>query len=341
MRKRQLLAGATAACLATRLRPALAQAPFPNAPIRLVVPFPPAGTTDILVRLFASRFGRAVGQTVVVENRARAGGLIGGAEVARARPDGYTLIFHSPTSGATGSLTRRAPPYEPVMGFAHIAILGITPIVLAASPRLGVRSLTELVAMIRAQSGRLSYGSSGIGGGPHLSAELLRARAGGIDMVHVPYRGAAPAMQDILAGNLSFIVDTFTPLLPMHREGQIRIISVFGTERLTVAPEIPTAREEGFDVVTRIANYISAPPGTPADRLERLGAAARTVMSNPDMERELQAIAYVPVTDSGLEHARRFIADEAALWRPVIRAGTSKSSSRVRSAGSEEGACSS
>ncbi|MCB4821437.1 Bug family tripartite tricarboxylate transporter substrate binding protein [Roseicella aerolata] len=320
MRKRQILAGAGAAALAMRLRPALAQSSFPNAPIRLVVPFPPAGTTDIFARIFAERFGRELGQGIVVENRGGAGGLIGGAEVARARPDGHTLIFHSPTSGVTGPLTRRVPPYDPVTGFAHVAILGITPIVLAVSPRLGVRTLTELVAMIRAKPGELSYGSSGIGGGPHLSAELLRVRAGGLDMVHVPYRGAAPAIQDVLAGNLSFMVDTFTPLLPMHRDGQLRIISVFGTERAAVAPDIPTAREEGLDLVTRIANYLSAPPGTPADRLERLGAAARAVMSSPEMRRELEGIAYVPITDSGPEHARRFIAEEAALWAPVIRA---------------------
>ncbi|WP_165943655.1 Bug family tripartite tricarboxylate transporter substrate binding protein [Roseicella aquatilis] len=320
MRKRQLLAGVGGAALAMCSRTTFADAPFPNTPIRLVVPFPPAGTTDIFARIFAERFGRELGQSIIVENRGGAGGLIGGAEVARARPDGTTLIFHSPTSGVTGPLTRRTPPYDPVTGFAHVAILGITPIVLAVSPRLGVRSLGELVAMSRAKPGQLSYGSSGIGGGPHLSAELLRARAGGIDMVHVPYRGAAPAIQDVLAGNLSFMVDTFTPLLPMHRDGQLRIISVFGTERAAVAPEIPTAREEGFDVVTRIANYLSAPPGTPADRLERLGAAARAVMASPEMRRELEGIAYVPVTDSGPEHARRFIAEEAALWGPVIRA---------------------
>ncbi|MDB5416084.1 MAG: tripartite tricarboxylate transporter family receptor [Rubritepida sp.] len=320
MKKRQLLSGAVGLGLAAPGLSAFAQAPFPNASIRLVVPFAPAGTTDIFARIFSDRFGRALGQSVVIDNRGGAGGLIGAGEVMRARPDGYTLIFHSPTSGVTGPLTRRVPPFDPVTGFAHISILGITPLVLAVSPRLGVGSLTELVAMIRAQPGRLSYGSSGIGGGPHLSAELLRIRAGNIDMVHVPYRGAAPAMQDILAGNLSFMVDTFTPLLPMHREGQIKIISVFGTERSAVAPEVPTAREEGFDVVTRIANYLSAPPGTPADRLERLGAAARRVMSSPDMARELEAIAYVPVTDSGPEHATRFIADEVALWAPVIRA---------------------
>ena len=319
MRKRHILRAAAGMGLAMGLKPASAQA-FPSSSIRLVVPFAPAGTTDIFARLFAEPFARALGQSVVIDNRGGAGGLIGAEEVRRARPDGYTLIFHSPTSGVTGPLTRRNPPFDPVTGFAHISILGITPIVLAVSPRLGVSSLTELVAMIRAQPGRLSYGSSGIGGGPHLSTELLRVRAGNLDVTHVPYRGAGPAMQDILAGNLSFMPDTFTPLLPMHREGQIRIISVFDEQRSAVAPEVPTAKEEGFDVVTRIANYLSAPAGTPPDRLERLGAAARIALSSPEMARSLQEIAYRPVTDSGPQAATHFIAEEAALWGPVIRA---------------------
>lgn len=320
MRKRHLLRAAAGMGLAAAaIRPSHAQA-FPSSSIRLVVPFAPAGTTDIFARHFAEPFGRALGQSIVIDNRGGAGGLIGADEVRRARPDGYTLIFHSPTSGVTGPLTRRNPPFDPVTGFSHISILGITPIVLAVSPRLGVGNLKEFVALIRAQPGRLSYGSSGIGGGPHLSTELLRVRAGGLEVTHVPYRGAAPAMQDILAGHIAFIPDTFTPLLPMHREGQIRIISVFDEQRSAVAPDIPTAKEEGFDVVTRIANYLSAPPGTPPDRLERLAAAARTALSSAELQRELAAIAYRPVTDSGPEAATRFIAQEAALWRPVIQA---------------------
>lgn len=319
MRKRQLLACAAGAGFATLARPAFAQSPFPSQPIRLVVPFAPAGTTDIFARIFADRFGRALGTNVVVENKGGAGGLLGAGEVHRARPDGYTLCFQSPTSGVTGPLTRRVPPFDPVTGFSHVSILGITPIVLAVGLHMGVNNLREFVAKVRAEPGRHSYGSSGIGGGPHLSLELLRVRAGGLDVIHVPYRGAGPAIQDIMARNISFIPDTFTPLLPQHRAGSMKIISVFGEERSPVAPEIATAKEEGFDVVTRIANYLSAPPGTPQDRLERLGAAAREVLSSADVARELAAIAYVPVTNSGPAHARQFIADEAALWGPVIR----------------------
>jgi len=138
--------------------------------------------------------------------------------------------------------------------------------------------------------------------------------------VHVPYRGSGPLTQDLLSGTISFAVDAFTTLLPQHREGKLKLISVFGEQRAAVVPEVPTAREDGFDVVIRLANYLAAPPGTPPDRLERLSAAARAVMSTPEMARALGAMAFVPVTDSTPERATRFIADEAALWRPVIRA---------------------
>jgi tripartite-type tricarboxylate transporter receptor subunit TctC len=318
MKKRQILRAA--AGLGLLAAPAYAQAPFPSSRIRMVVAFPPGGNTDIFGRLFAEPFGQALGQPVVIDNRGGAGGLIGSGEVHRARPDGYTLIFQSPTAGITGPLTRRVPPFDPVTGFSHISILGITPLCLAVNPQLGVNNLAELIAMIRAQPGRLSYGSSGIGGVPHLATELLRIRAGNLDVVHVPYRGSGPLTQDLLSGVISFAVDAFTALLPQHREGKLKIISVFGEQRAAVVPEVPTAREDGFDVVIRLANYLAAPPGTPPDRLERLSAAARAVMSTPEMARALEAMAFVPVTDSTPERATRFIADEAALWRPVIRA---------------------
>ena len=318
MRKRQILRAA--AGLGLLAAPAYAQAPFPSSSIRMVVAFPPGGNTDIFGRLFAEPFGRALGQAVVIDNRGGAGGLIGSGEVHRARADGYTLIFQSPTAGITGPLTRRVPPFDPVTGFSHIAILGITPLALAVNPQLGVNNLAELIAMIRAQPGRLSYGSSGIGGAPHLSTELLRIRVGSLDVVHVPYRGSGPLTQDLLSGTISFAVDAFTTLLPQHNEGRLRIISVFGEQRSAVVPEVPTARESGFDIVTRIANYLAGPPGTPPERLERLAAAARAAMSTPEIARALEAIAVVPVTDSTPERATRFIAEEAALWGPVIRA---------------------
>jgi tripartite-type tricarboxylate transporter receptor subunit TctC len=296
-----------------------AQETFPTRTIRVVVPFAPGGTTDVFARLFTQHFARFLGVPVVVDNKAGAGGLLGSAEVHRATADGYTLAFQSPTSGVTGPLTRRTLPFDPVKGFSHISILGVTPIVLAVSTQSGITSLRDLVAKARATPGGLSYATGGTGGGPHLSAELFRTRAGGFEAVHVPYKGAAPALQDLVSGRVAYMTDTFTPLLPMHKEGRIRIIAVFGDARAEVAPDVATAREDGFDVVTRIANYLCAPPDTPAARLEVLSQAARKVMALDEVKERLRAQAYVPVTDSTPASATRFIADEVALWGPVIR----------------------
>lgn len=322
MDRRTFLAMSGAAAIAGAAVPlaAAAQETFPSRPIRLVVPFAPGGTTDVFARLFSTHFSNALGVPVVVDNRAGAGGLLGAGEVHRADPNGYTLIFHSPTSGVTGPLTRRAPPFDPVTGFSHIGILGATPIVLAVSRDSGIRSLRELIAKARSQPNGLNYATGGTGGGPHLSAELFRARAGGFTATHVPYKGAAPALNDLIAGHVSYMTDTFVPLLPMHKEGRIRIISVFGAERSAIAPDVPTAREEGFDVVTRIANYLSAPPGTPADRLKRLSDAAQVAMGRREVADRLMTLAYVPIGNSTPEQATRFIADEVALWTPVIKA---------------------
>jgi tripartite-type tricarboxylate transporter receptor subunit TctC len=315
LKKRQLLLAASGLAA-----PVLAQSAYPNAGLRLVVPFAPGGGADTFARLFADRLGRVLRQPIVVENRGGAGGLIAAAEVSRARPDGYTLIFHSPTSGITGPLTRNPPPFDPVTGFAPVSILTVSPLALAVGNHLRVNSLAELVARIREAPGRVTYGSSGIGGAPHLSVELLRMRAGDLDMVHVPYRGGAPALQDIAAGNLAFMVDTFLLLTPQHRDGRVKIVAVLGTDRVAALPDVPTAKEEGFDVVARIVYYLSAPPGTPEDRLQTLAAASRQVMASPEMARNLEPISFTPVTDSGPEAASRFIASEAALWGPVIRA---------------------
>lgn len=319
MDRRQFILNSAALGAAATPMSVWPQERFPSRTIRVVVPFAPGGTTDVFARLFTQHYSKALGVPVIVDNRAGAGGLVGAGEVHRGTPDGYTLAFQSPTSGVTGPLTRRTPPFDPVKGFSHISILGITPIVLAVSPQSGIKSLRDLVAKARNTPGGLSYATGGTGGGPHLSAELFRTRAGGFEALHVPYKGAAPAVQDLIGGRVSYMTDTFTPLLPLHQEGRIRIVSVFGLERAAIAPDIPTAKEEGFDVVTRIANYLSAPPGTPAERLARLSEAARSVMGLDEVKARLRTLAYVPVTDSTPESAARFIADEAALWAPVIR----------------------
>ena len=173
----------------------------------------------MFARLFAAHFGRATSRVVIVDNRGGAGARMGSAEVNRAAPDGETLIFHSPTFGVAGRMSRRNPPYDALRGFAPISVLGFTPMVLSVNPRLGISSLPQPVDLLRREPGRHSDGSSGIGGVPHLSAELLKLRTGGLEVTHIPYRGAAGAIQDTIAGNLAFVIDTFAPLLQLHQSG--------------------------------------------------------------------------------------------------------------------------
>ncbi|RTZ48216.1 tripartite tricarboxylate transporter substrate binding protein [Candidimonas sp. SYP-B2681] len=322
MKRRLFFASAMVLALVATA-PAIAHAQasqkFPDNPIRMVVPFAPGGTTDTFARLFSQHFGEHLGVPVIVVNQPGGGGQVATRALQRAAPDGYTLVFQSPTSGVTGPLTRKELPYDPVAGFAHIAILGMTPIVLGVSNKSGVQSLAQLVAHSKNSPGGINYATGGVGGGPHLSVELLKKRSDGLDALHVPYRGAGPAIQDLISGEVSFMPDTFTSLLPLHESGRIKIVAVFDEERSTVAPNIPTAKEQGVDIVTRIANYIAAPAGTPKERLEILAAAAREAMKNPAMIERLGSLGYRPVTDSTPESATRFIADEVALWKPVIQ----------------------
>lgn len=323
MNRRHFLASTGAVAL-TGILPGTAHSrkadAFPNKPIHLVVPFAPGGTTDSFARLFGRYFAEQLGVAVVVENHPGGGGMVGSSKVKRSAPDGYTLVFQSPTAGVTGPLTRKNPPYDPVSGFAHIAILGMTPIVLAVSNKSGIGSLQELIGRSKESPHGLSYATGGVGGGPHLSVELLMKRAGGLRTLHVPYRGAGPALQDLVSGEVTFMPDTFTALLPLHKSGRIKIIAVFDEKRSLVAPEVATAKEQGVDIVTRIANYFSAPPDTPSDRLDLLAGAAREAMKQPEITERLASLAYTPVTDSNPEAATRFIADEVALWQPVIQA---------------------
>lgn len=323
MKRRDFLdhvrAGALVASAASPLL-GVAQTAFPTRPVRIVVPFAPGGTTDGFARLFGTHFGKALGVPVVIDNKGGAGGLLGAAEVHAAKADGYTLCFQSPTSGITGPLTRKPPPFDPVTGFAHIAILGVTPVVIAVSNASGITSLRDLIRRSRANSGGLNFATGGVGGGPHLAVELLRTKAGGFDAVHAAYKGAGPALQDLIGNQVQYMADTFTTFLPLHKEGKLRIISVLGPARSDAAPEVLTAREEGFDVVANIANYLCAPPNTPADRISRLAQATTEAMRSPDITSRLKSLAYTPIAESGHVHATRFIAEEVAQWRPLIEA---------------------
>lgn len=318
MDRRTLLTGIPALAIAC---PAIAQERYPARPVRIVVPFAPGGPTDVFARRFADRFARVLGQTVLVENRAGAGGMVGAQEVTRARPDGYTLMFHASSSAVTSPLAYRRPLYDPLRDFAQVAIVGVVPFVLAVGPQLGVRSLPELIARLRERPGALSYGSSGVGTSNHLAGALFLTRAGELRAEHIPYRGSGPAIQDMVAGTTAFMVDTYSTLAGLYQDRRIAILAVLHERRLTAAPEIPTAVEQGLrDAESGTFNAIAAPAGTPAEIVAAIQDAIRRTMADEAFRRDLEGLSIEPVTDSGPEHMTRFIQAEMAKWRPVIQA---------------------
>ena len=318
MRRRTALLGGAAALAAPALS---AEERYPARPVRLVVPFAPGGPTDVFARRFADRFARSLGQIVVVENRAGAGGMVGAQEVARARPDGYALLFHASSSAVTSPLAYRRPLYDPLRDFAQVAVLGVVPFVLAVGPQLPVGSLPELAAKLRERPGAYSYGSSGVGTSNHLAGALFLIRAGDLHAEHVPYRGSGPAIQDLVAGTTAFMVDTFSTLHALHAERRLTIIGILHTARNPAVPAIPTAAEQGVaGAEAGTFNALAAPAGTPAEVVAQLAEAVRRTMAEAAFRQELQAISIAAVTESGPDHAARFIAAEMEKWRPVVRA---------------------
>lgn len=319
MHRRVLLGGTAAGLLAA---PALrAQDRFPARPVRVVVPFAPGGPTDVFARRFVDRFQRALGQTVLIENKAGAGGMLGAQDVARSRPDGYSLIFHASSSALTSPLVYRRPLYDPVKDFEQISLLGVVPFVLGVGPQTGARTTAELVAKLRERPGALSYGSSGVGTSNHLAGALFLARAGNLQAEHIPYRGSGPAIQDLVAGTTAFQVDTFGTLHGLHKDGRIRITAVMHPTRSAVDRDIPTLAEQGITgAEASTFNILAAPAGTPREVLAVLSEATRRTMAEEAFRQELLGIGIEPEADMSPEHALRFLAGEVAKWRVVVQA---------------------
>lgn len=319
------LLGASALGLSLLPGPAArAQARYPEGPVRIIVPFPPGGPADIIGRLLARGLGEHFGASFVVENRAGAGGVIGVEAVAKARPDGLTLGIGS--SGALSVLPNLMPriPYEVAREIQPISVAVIVPQVLAVHPGVAARNLAELVALIRAHPGRLSFGSSGSGNSLHLAAELFRVRAGGLDIVHVPYRGAAPALTDLVAGRIGLMFGDVPVMLPQVRAGAIRALAVTANERSAALPDVPTMAEAGVPGAESESFYgLIGPAGMPAERVEALHAAVVAVLQNPStrgplLEQGGRLIGNTPAEFAS--HIRR----EGEKWAEVIRVSGAK-----------------
>jgi tripartite-type tricarboxylate transporter receptor subunit TctC len=279
LRRRTLLA-ATAALAAPALVPALAQPAWPNRPIRLIIPFPPGGTTDILGRYIGPPLSAALGQSVVIENRTGGAGTIGALETMRAPPDGYTICITISTLITTALLTRQ--PYHPVNDVTPILHLANVANILVVNKALPVHSVAELIAYGRANPGKLAFGSPGIGTSVHLSGEMFK-QATGIDMVHVPYRGGGPALTDLVGGQLQLIFGNASSTLPFVRSDQVRALAVTAATRQSYAPELPTIAEAaipGFAVAEWYA--VIGPAGIPAAVAERLNREILGIVGTPE-----------------------------------------------------------
>jgi tripartite-type tricarboxylate transporter receptor subunit TctC len=298
--------------------PALAQA-WPSKPIRLVVPYPPGGSTDLLARTIGQKVGEALGQQIIVDNRAGAGGMLGSEIVARAAPDGYTLLLGT---GATHGLTlllSKAIPYDPVKDFTPITAAVEVPIILCVSLQVPATTAKELVDYAKKNPGKLAYGSSGTGSPHHLSGELLRQVAG-IDIIHVPYKGAAPAVQDLIGSQIPMVFTTLSTALPHIKAGKIRAIGFVEAKRQPSVPEIPTIGESvtGYVMPASWLGFFG-PAGLPEPILRRLNAEIVKAVQSPDVRARLET-AGMPVVGTGSDEFAKMVKDDIETFRRIVNA---------------------
>jgi tripartite-type tricarboxylate transporter receptor subunit TctC len=300
------------------LAPAAAEN-YPDRVVRIVSPFPPGGSVDVMARLLAQKLSENMGQQFIVETRAGAGGNVGAESVAKSEPDGYTLLFTAPGPLVVNqTLYTKGLPYDPVRDFAPIALFAISPIVLMVNPQLPVTNVQELVAYAKKRPGEINFGSAGNGSTPHLSGELLKTMAD-IDIVHVPYRGTGPAMNDLIGGHIQMFFDLLPASLQQIRSGKVRALANAGATRPDVLANLPTVAEQGlpgFDANSW--EGLVAPVGTPAPVKARLIAEVKKVLQSPDMVERIAALGSQPGTAFGKDFGT-FMQAETAKWAAVIK----------------------
>lgn len=295
-----------------------AQADYPSRPVRLVVPFPPGGSTDVVARLLGSKLNEALRQPLVIENRPGAGSTLGTEQVSKAAPDGYTLLITALPSVVTGPLTNRDVRYNPLRDLTHIAMIGSFPNALVVRADSPIDSVSTLVAYAKANPGKLFYGSAGPGSAGHLTGELLRQRAG-IDIVHVAYKGAAPAFADLLSGQIGADFDGMINAVNQARAGRIRLLAVSSERRLATHPELPTIDETVKGVAGESWFGIAGPAGLPAAIVQRLEAETLRALQAPDVRKRLEDTG---MTITGLRGPQfvEFIQADIRKWTPIIQA---------------------
>jgi len=291
---------------------------YPTRPVTLIAPWPPGGAVDTLCRIFAAKLTDRLGKSVVVENRPGAGSVLGVAATARSAPDGYTLVMAGSASLATAVTIYKKLPYDPAKAFAPLALITRIPFVLVVNPSLPVHSVMDVIVLAKKEPGRLSYASGGPGSPHHLFAELFKSMTG-IAMLHVPYKGTAPALSDVVAGQIPLTLGDVVATLPLVNAGKVRALAVTSLERLPSVTEIPTIAESGVPGDEGVGwVMIVAPAGTPQPVVARLHVELKAVAALPEIQKQMIELGTIPADSPPPEALQRFIDSEIVHWRKVV-----------------------
>lgn len=292
---------------------------FPSRqPVRLVVPFAPGGTTDLLARAISGAMGTALGQTVVVENKPGSGGSIGAAEVARTLPDGYTLLMSSVSTMAANPAIQPKTPYDPNTDFVHVINVATTPNVLAVTPSFATKDYASFAAALRKNPGKYSYASAGVGSVGHLLAEVYKSSAK-VFITHIPYRGSGPALTDAVAGQVEVVIDNLPTALPFILDKRLVAIAVAAPSRVAQLPDVPTFGELGLQAANRMSFLgVSAPKGTPKEVVDKLNAAVKTALADPGVKQRIEATGAIVVGNSPAAYQRQ-VKDELEVYRLAVK----------------------
>jgi tripartite-type tricarboxylate transporter receptor subunit TctC len=294
---------------------ALAQG-WPNRPIRMIVPYTPGGYTDLMARLVGQKISEALGQPIIFENKPGANAIIGTDVVAKAAPDGYTFGTVIAAHAVNATLNPKLP-YDTLKDFSYVSLMSVAPLIMIAHPSLPANNLQELIALAKSKPGELNFASSGVGAAAHLTMEMFKSRTG-IDMVHIPYKGTAGALQDVIGGRINVMFDVVGPLMPQVRSGLAKSIVVTAKERIPAASDVPTMAEQGVaDFVSGTWAGIIAPAGTSKEIVDRVSAEARKALADPALKDKLVEQGIVAVGSSP-EEFRGFVEEEIGRWRKVI-----------------------
>jgi tripartite-type tricarboxylate transporter receptor subunit TctC len=318
---KKLFAGCALALLAGS---AMGQTPtYPSKPIRWIVPYTPGGFTDNVTRLVTARLQTLLGQTIVIENKPGANSIIGADMVAKANPDGYTILTVITAHAANATLYEGRLPFDHYKSLAPISLVAISPLILTVSKDFPAKNVSELIAYARANPGKVSFGSSGVGSAAHLTSELL-AHTAGIEMVHIPYKGTAPALADLMANNIQMLVDVPSSMMPHVNSGKVNGIGMFAKDRLPVAKDVPTLPQSGGPAIVSSSWVMFLAPGdTPPEIINKLSQAVNEVVQTPELKARFADLGIIAIGSTPAE-TKTFLKDEINKWGQVIKTANVK-----------------